>query len=121
MVVPDTRQHTATHTIMDANFKRQLQQYFDIDHEGLFWTSLDELNTHMGFKTHMRSLGRQRLLEPFELISQWIAYNNLLCRRMSPKEFQELTYDIKKGQPKPEANWMKLQRFVRMIPLEPAK
>jgi hypothetical protein len=106
---------------MDANFKRQLEEYFGIDHEGLFWKSLDELNAHAGFKAHMRSLGRQRLVEPFELISQWIAYNNLVVRRLTPQEFEELTYDKKKGEPKPEPTWMKLQRFVRMIPLEPAK
>ena len=106
---------------MDANFKRQLEEYFGIDHEGLFWTSLDELNAHAGFKAHMRGLGRQRLVEPFELISQWIAYNNLVVRRLTPKEFEELTFDRKKGERKPEPNWMKLQRFVRMIPLDPAK
>jgi hypothetical protein len=40
---------------------------------------------------------------------------------LTPQEFEELTYDKKKGEPKPEPTWMKLQRFVRMIPLEPAK
>jgi hypothetical protein len=38
---------------------------------------------------------------------------------MSPQEFEELTYDKKKGEARPEPNWMKLQRLVRMIPLEP--
>ena len=107
--------------IMDANFKRRLEEYFCIDHEGLFWTSIDELNAHPGFKAHMKSLGRQRLVEPFELISQWIAYNNLVVRRLSHQEFEELTYDKKRGERKPEPNWMKLQRFVQMIPLDPAK
>lgn len=104
---------------MDKNFKRQLEEYFAMDHEGLFWKSLDELNGHAGFKAHMLSLGRQRLVEPFELVSQWIAYNNLLVRRMSPEEFRDLTLDKTTGLKKPEANWMKLQRFVRMIPLDP--
>ncbi len=97
---------------MDENFKRRLEEYVKMDHEGLFWKCLDELNGHAGFKAHMRSLGRQRLVEPFELISQWIAYNNLLVRRMSPEEFRDLTLDKTTGLTKPEANWMKLQRFV---------
>jgi hypothetical protein len=102
---------------MNDRFKKQLEEYFKIDHENLFWTALDELAAHRGFQSYLRSSGKQCIKEPFELVNQWIAYNNVICRRMSPSEFKELTYDSKTGQPKPEENWMKLQRFARMIPM----
>jgi len=102
---------------MDETFKRRLEEFFGEDTDGLFWTSLDELAKHQGFQGHLRGLGRQQIVEPFELVSQWIAYNNLVCRRMSSQEFRDLTFDTKSGLSKPEPTWMKLQKGVHLIPM----
>ena len=102
---------------MDTTFKGRLEEFFTEDTEGLFWKSLDELAKHQGFQSHLRGLGRQQIVEPFELVSQWIAYNNLVCRRMSAQEFRDLTFDTKTGLPKPETTWMRLQKAVMQIPM----
>lgn len=102
---------------MDRTFKNRLEEFFTEDGEGLFWKSLDELQKHAGFKAHLRSLGRQEIVEPFELVSQWIAYNNVVCRRMSPEEFQDLTFDRTTTLSKPEPTWMRLQKAVQRIPM----